>query len=144
MNNRSGSTIIPCLRYRDAHAAIDWLCRAFGFVRQAVYEDGAGGIVHAQLTYGAGMVMLGSARDDELGRHLRPPTRVDGHATQCTCVVVPDCHAHYDQARACGAAIVTPYADRRHGGAGYSCRDPEGHLWWFGSYDPWKDDGHGE
>lgn len=24
-----GSTIIPNLRYRDAHAAIDWLCRAF-------------------------------------------------------------------------------------------------------------------
>lgn len=36
----SGSTIIPCLRYRDAQAAIDWLQRAFGFHAQAVYADG--------------------------------------------------------------------------------------------------------
>ena len=27
------STVIPALRYRDGAAAIDWLCRAFGFER---------------------------------------------------------------------------------------------------------------
>ena len=26
------STVIPALRYRNAPAAIDWLCRVFGFV----------------------------------------------------------------------------------------------------------------
>ena len=25
-----------------------------------------------------------------------------------------------------------------YGGRGYACRDPEGHTWWFGTYDPWK------
>lgn len=25
------ATVIPCLRYRDAPAAIEWLCQAFGF-----------------------------------------------------------------------------------------------------------------
>ena len=30
------ATIIPCLRYRDAPAAIDWLCQAFGFEKHAV------------------------------------------------------------------------------------------------------------
>jgi uncharacterized glyoxalase superfamily protein PhnB len=59
----SGSSIIPCLRYRDAHAAIDWLCKAFGFTKNAVYENEQGGVEHAQLTYGHGMVMLGEVRD---------------------------------------------------------------------------------
>src|SRR3546814_2095903 len=45
------STIIPCLRYRDALAAIDWLCRAFGFEKHAVYADGDT-VHHAQLTFG--------------------------------------------------------------------------------------------
>lgn len=133
-----GSTIIPCLRYRDAHAAIDWLCRAFGFARHAVHEDDQGGIAHAQLTYGNGMVMLGSAREDGFGQHLLAPADTGGRETQVPCVIVTDCHAHYTQARAAGAQIVDEYEEKDYGGAGYSCRDPEGHLWWFGSYDPWQ------
>ena len=27
----TGSTVIPCLRYRNAAAAIEWLCDSFGF-----------------------------------------------------------------------------------------------------------------
>lgn len=56
----------------------------------------------------------------------------------------------YDDALACqrlsGAAFDAPahrsfvmdIADQGYGGRGYACRDPEGHLWWFGSYDPWQ------
>lgn len=38
----TGSTVIACLRYRDAQRMIGWLCDAFGFHPQAVHEDGAG------------------------------------------------------------------------------------------------------
>jgi uncharacterized glyoxalase superfamily protein PhnB len=141
MSHGSGSTMIPCLRYRDAHAAIDWLCRAFGFERRVVYEDDAGGIMHAQLTYGNGMIMLGSVRDDGFGRHMLQPDQTGGRETQCACVIVRDCRAHYEQAKAAGAEIVDDYAEQDYGGAGYGCRDPEGHLWWFGSYDPWSEAG---
>lgn len=134
-----GSTIIPCMRYRDAHAAIDWLCRAFGFARQAVYEDDQGGVAHAQLTYGSGMMMLGSVREDGFGQHLLTPADTGGRETQVACVIVKDCRAHYEQAKAAGAQIVDEYAEKDYGGAGYSCRDMEGHLWWFGSYDPWTE-----
>lgn len=137
--NVSGSTIIPCLRYRDAHAAIDWLCKAFGFQKQAVYDDEQGGVAHAQLVYGNGMLMLGSVRDNDFGRHLLQPDEASGRETQCPCVIVKDCKAHYEQAKAAGARIIDDYAEKDYGGAGYSCRDPEGHLWWFGSYDPWAD-----
>lgn len=133
-----GSTIIPCLRYRDAHAAIDWLCKAFGFEKQAVYEDDSGSVMHAQLVYGHGMIMLGTASDNGFGEHIAEPDQLGGRETQCPCVTVVDCKAHYRQAKAAGAQIVDDYAEKDYGGAGYSCRDPEGHLWYFGSYDPWK------
>jgi uncharacterized glyoxalase superfamily protein PhnB len=142
MSHGSGSTIIPCLRYRDAHAAIAWLCRAFGFERHVVYEDDHGGVLHAQLTHGAGMLMLGSVRDDGFARHMLQPDETGGRETQCACVIVHDCRAHYEQAKAAGAEIIDDYAEQDYGGAGYSCRDPEGHLWWFGSYDPWQSDGN--
>lgn len=133
-----GSTIIPCLRYRDALAAIDWLCRAFGFEKQAVYADGAV-VHHAQLVHGAGMIMLGSAQNaGEWGSHIAQPEEIGGRETQSCCVVVADADAHYTTARAAGAGIVIDIADQAYGGRGYLCRDPEGHLWWFGSYDPWQ------
>lgn len=136
--NPHGSTIIPCLRYRDAHAAIEWLCKAFGFEKQAVYENEDGGVEHAQLTFGSGMVMLGEVRDNEFGRHIAQPDEIGGRETQCACVIVSNCKSHYQQAKAAGAVIVDDYAEKDYGGAGYSCHDPEGHLWYFGSYDPWQ------
>lgn len=137
-SSQTGSTIIPCLRYRDAHAAIDWLCKAFGFTKNAVYENEQGGVEHAQLTWGSGMVMLGEVRDNEFGRHIAQPDEIGGRETQCACVIVANCKSHYQQARAAGAVIVDDYAEKEYGGAGYSCHDPEGHLWYFGSYDPWQ------
>lgn len=135
----SPSHIIPSIRYRDAPAAIDWLCRAFGFRRHAVYEDGEGGIAHAQLVHGGGMLMLGSLREDEWGRRTATPDQIGGRHTQACCVIVADADAHYAQARAAGARILDEICDQHYGGRGYSCLDLEGHAWWFGSYDPWKE-----
>ena len=62
------TTIIPTLRYNDATAAVDWLCEAFGFEKHLVIPTNGGQISHAQLTFGNGMIMLGSARDDAFGK----------------------------------------------------------------------------
>lgn len=132
------STIIPSLRYENALAAIDWLCNAFGFERHAVYADDDGTVQHAQLVFGHGMIMLGSTSNASAwGGHIAQPREIGGRETQCPCVIVADCEAHYQRARAAGAEIVDPLETKDYGGAGYSCRDLEGHLWWFGSYDPW-------
>lgn len=133
-----GSTIIPGMRYRDAHAAIDWLCKAFGFEKHAVYENEQGRVMHAQLVYGGGMLMLGDTRPDDFGEHIVQPDDVQGRETQCAYVVVADCKAHYERAKAAGAQIIGEYSEKDYGGAGYSCRDPQGHVWSFGSYDPWQ------
>ena len=131
------STIIPCLRYHDAPRMIDWLCEAFGFERNAVYPDGQGGVAHAQLTLGPGMIMLGSARDDDFGQLQSTPADLNG-TTQSPYIVVPDADAVYHRAKARGARIVIEIKDEDYGGRGFSCRDPEGHLWNVGSYDPWQ------
>ena len=69
----SHSSVIPAFRYRDAPAAIEWLCKVLGFTRHAVYE-GAGGVInHAELALGGGMIMLGSMKDDEHGRRFKVP-----------------------------------------------------------------------
>ena len=128
--------IIPTLRYADAPRMIGWLCDAFGFGRHMVVEDGQGGIAHAQLTLGNGMIMLGSARDDAFGR-LQPTPAVLGGTTQSPYIVVPDADLIYRSAKAAGAEIVVDIKDEDYGGRGFSCRDPEGHLWNFGTYDPW-------
>ena len=66
------------LQYQDAPAAIDFLCKAFGFEKKAVYEGEGGSIAHAELTLGNGMVMLGSAKETDYGKLLVRPHQVGG------------------------------------------------------------------
>lgn len=132
------STLLPSLRYRDAPKMIDWLSDAFGFERHLVVNDGQGGIAHAELTYGGGMIMLGSVRADAFGELLKTP-QVLGGTTQSPYLIVPDADAVYARAKAAGAEIVADIEDKPHGGRGFSCRDPEGHLWNVGTYDPWAE-----
>lgn len=129
------ATVIPTLRYQDAAAAIEWLCKAFGFEKHLIVPGENGTIDHAQLVFGNGMIMLGSARDDEFGRLQRPPG--ENVVSQSPYIVVEDVDKHYECAIAAGAKIVIEIKDEDYGGRDYSCRDPEGFLWSFGTYDPW-------
>jgi uncharacterized glyoxalase superfamily protein PhnB len=131
------TSIIPGMRYRDAKAAIDWLCRAFGFEQHLVLPSEDGGIAHAELTYRNGMIMLGSAREDDFGKLQKTPEQLGGVTTQSAYIVVPDAKSHHDRAVAAGAKIVRALSEGGGGGLSYSCLDLEGHLWNFGTYDPW-------
>ena len=51
--------------------------------------------------------------------------------------MVPDADAHHVRARAAGTTILKPLADASYGGRGYTCSDRDGHVWEFGTYDPW-------
>lgn len=131
------STVVPCLRYRDAPAAIEWLCRAFGFEKHLVVPGPNGTVAHAQLSFGNGMIMLGSVVDSEFGQLMKQPDEIGGAETQTPYVIVSDADAVYSSAKAAGAKIVIDIKDEDYGGRGFSCRDPEGHLWNIGTYDPW-------
>ncbi len=131
------SPVIPSMRYRDAAAAIDWLCRVLGFSRHLVVPGEGNTITHAQLTIGDGMIMLGSERDDEYGQVMVVPSP-QGVNTQSAYIVVDEPEALHDRVLAAGADIVMPLQYPEYGGAFFSCRDPEGHVWNIGSYDPWQ------
>ena len=131
------ATIIPTLRYRDGAAAIEWLCRAFGFEKQLVVLDNNGAVAHAQLVYGGGMVMLGSSTNNEFHKLIKSPLESGGLGSQSAYIFVSDLDSHYKHAVAAGAEVVIELKTEDHGGRSYSCRDPEGHIWNFGSYDPW-------
>ncbi|HEY2945943.1 MAG TPA: VOC family protein [Vicinamibacteria bacterium] len=129
--------VIPGLRYRDAPAAIEWLCRVFGFEKQLVVPGENGTIAHSQLRFGNGMVMVGSVGDSEFGRLMKQPDEIGGAETQSSYLVVNDADAVYARAKAAGATIVIEIKDEDYGGRGFGCRDLEGHLWYVGTYDPW-------
>lgn len=124
-------------RYRDAPRAIDWLCDVLGFRRRAVYEGPIGRIAHAELVLGRSIIMLGSFQDNERQRLMIQPDSVGGAETRSAYLVVPDADAVLARVRAAGGEVVIDIADQPFGGRAFTCRDPEGHVWHVGSYDPW-------
>ena len=132
------STIIPALRYKDAPAAIEWLCNVLGCTKHAVYANEDGTIAHAELALGGGMIMLGSAKDDEHGKRFRSPGEVGDVETRSAYVVVADVEAVYARAQAAGAVIVRPIQNTDYGSREFAISDSEGHSWSVGTYDPWK------
>lgn len=138
LSKETRSTIIPTLRYRNASAAIHWLCEAFGFEKHLVVAGEGDEIAHAQLVFGNGMIMLGSARNDDFGKLQQPLASIEQTVAQSPYIIVTDVDAHYQQAIANGARVEREPEDQPQGGRLYTCRDPEGNLWNFGSYDPWE------
>src|SRR5438876_10669258 len=113
------SSVIPTLRYRDAHAAIDFLCDTFGFERRAVYEGEGGSVAHAELVLGGGMIMLGSdSTEGDYGKLVRAPAAANAVNTHGIYVIVEDCKAHYERAKKAGAVIVMELEDKAYGGSG--------------------------
>jgi uncharacterized glyoxalase superfamily protein PhnB len=133
------STVIPALRYQNAIAMIDWLCGTFGFEKQAVYTGPNGVVMHAQLTFGNGMIMIGSVENGTKASSLfKQPTEIGGAETQSPCLIVSDCDALYARAKAAGAQMLMDLEEKEYGGKAFTCSDPEGHIWHIGTYDPWE------
>lgn len=121
-------SVYPRLAYRDEHAALDFLVRAFGFRerREARLEHPDGMLAWLQL--GDGVIMIGRSGPQRHG--LTSP--IDAAATTAMLMVhVHDVDAHHRQAAAEGAVIASEpevmfWGDRR-----YEAFDPEGHRWHF-------------
>lgn len=119
---RTTSAIAPCVRYDDERAAMEWLQEAFGFAPHAAYENEDGSLAHAELRLGSSILMIGSGPDTDEPFSLY--------------VTVDDADAHHARAVAAGAEIVRPLRDTEYGSREYGVRDPDGHVWYFGTYDP--------
>ncbi|MCC0098868.1 VOC family protein [Streptomyces flavotricini] len=124
-------SICPTLRYRDAKAAVRLITEAFGFSQIAVYEGEDGAVMHAELAYGNGLVMLGSKGtgsvfDKAMG---------DGGPVGVY-VVVDDVDAHHRRAAEHGVEVLMEPTDQDYGSRDYMARDAEGNIWSFGTYAP--------
>lgn len=127
--------VTPCLRYRDAKAAIAWLGRVVGFTEHLVVPGEEDRITHAQLVLGTGMVMLGSDRQDMYGFRAPGP---NGSGAALNCFIIDDLDALFDRVTAEGETVLEGgVVDTPYGSRAFTIRDPEGHLWHFGTYDPW-------
>jgi uncharacterized glyoxalase superfamily protein PhnB len=123
-------TIFPALRYEDAPAAIAWLRDTFGFEVVADYrsQDDPDRVDHAELRWPeGGGVMLGSGREDSSLKNL--PT---GIGSIYLVTQRPD--ELYEHAKEAGASIEMELHDTDYGSRGFTCRDPEGVYWSFGTY----------
>jgi PhnB protein len=121
--------IVPMLVYADAPAAIEFLCKAFGFEERFRMDMPDGSVGHAELGLGDEVVMLAS--EWPAGGVLSPLRLPALHAQ--VYVRVDDVDAHFARARAEGATIATEPADQEHGERSYRAIDPEGHRWIFGT-----------
>jgi uncharacterized glyoxalase superfamily protein PhnB len=121
----------PSFCYADAPRAIEFLERAFGFKRRLVVPGPNGTVMHSELEYEGGVIMVSSPKQERnwvaLGKHGR---------SAAVCVRVTDPDAHFARAKAAGAVITQPLKDEEYGSRGYIARDPEGHEWYFGTYSP--------
>ncbi|MEX2193943.1 MAG: VOC family protein [Thermoleophilaceae bacterium] len=138
---KGAPNIYPCLGYRDARAAIAWLCEAFGFEERMVHAGEDRDVAHAELNLGPGIVMLGSQQEGmpSAGELTPRPTGDELNFAQLPFsiyVAIEDIDAHCARARSAGAEIVREPFDTDYGSRDYAARDLEGNVWSFGTYRP--------
>lgn len=124
-----------CVFYDDPRAAIEWLCRAFGFEARLVVEGDGGSIEHSELTLADALIMVGVEGRPETA-YQRSPKSLGGANTQVACLHIDDVDAHCQRARAAGARIVrepttSDYGEDYWSDRTYEAADPEGHHWYF-------------
>ena len=117
------------LNVRDAKAAIDFYCRAFGAEEvMRLVEPGSGRIGHAELRFGPMMVMLA----DEFPEYGIVGPQTLGGCSSRMHLHVDDADALVDRAVKAGATLVMAPQDMFYGERSGRVRDPFGHEWLIG------------
>ena len=114
------ATVVPVLSYPDVRAAVAWLSAAFGFAERTRIGESH----RAQMSIGAvGAVIVAERRGEK-------PAQDDG-VTHLIRVRVEDVSAQFERARAHGARVLEPPADREYGERDCTVEDVAGHRWQF-------------
>jgi PhnB protein len=129
--------VIPMIAYEDGVAALEWLATAFGFRETTRMVEPDGTLSHGEMQAGGGVIMLATPTPDyESPKHHREhcaearkwsavPWIIDG-----VLVYVGDLDAHFAQAKAAGATILSEIQEDPPGRR-YRAEDLEGHRWFF-------------
>ncbi len=117
--------ISPYLLYEDCNAALEFLSNAFGFQERMRIPGPNDAVVHAEMEYLGGVIMMGWPGPD----YQSPKTC--GHVTQNQYIYVDDVDEHFAHAKQAGAEILEEPADQFYGDRRYGAADPDGHVWYF-------------
>lgn len=125
------------LAYEDGIAAIEWLCKVFGFSERTRMVDGDGKLTHGEISMGNGIVMLACPTPDyqspkhhrticdHAAKWYRVPYIING-----ILVYVDDVKAHYNHAKE-NNAIILSELESGFPGLRYRTEDLEGQRWMF-------------
>src|SRR5262245_1491389 len=123
----------PVLRYRNPGAAARWLCEAFGFRERASAQESDQHVKYILLGLGESLVLVRPVSSSVFDDLMVQPGAVGGGNTHVLYLPVDDAERHCAHAKSAGAKIELEPQDDGLGGRFYTCRDPEGHLWSFGT-----------
>lgn len=129
MTHGPSPSLAPYLFYADVAGAVRFMQEAFGFRVGFTSPDPSGGLAHAQLLHGSGMIMLGHAGEGGLNLVKRADALPALHAG--VYVFVDDVDAHCARAKQAGAKVMLEPADQPWGDRMYCAVDPEGQFWMF-------------
>lgn len=115
---------------------MDWLIAAFGFQQKERWIE-EGRLVHGELAFDNGVLMMANPTPlyqspkrvrenyEPAAKYSEVPYVING-----VMVHVQDIEAHFAQAVAAGATILSPITMSPPGKT-YRAEDPEGHRWFF-------------
>lgn len=130
-------SVIPMIAYEDGIGALEWLAKAFGFRESMRLTGPDGTLSHGEMEAGEGVIMLATPTPayespkrhrehcERARRWSAVPWIIDG-----VLVYVDDLDAHYKQAKASGATILSEIEEGPPGRR-YRAEDFEGHRWFF-------------
>ena len=138
MARRARQKVVPHLSYEDPFAALDWLCRVFGFAEVKRFDRGDDNLTARLRGPDGGAVMISGHDDDfEIWMRERAPRfeEATGRSwpflTHAVTVIVDDVDGHFERTQRLGAAVLTAPKDQPWGVRSYAALDPEGHQWEF-------------
>jgi len=121
-------SVSSAIVYRDPKTMYRWLEEAFGFEPYGIILDGDGNLIHSQMIFGDGLIMVGNEWSDQ----HRSPASIGGLCTQTVHLHLKEgIDGHCERARAAGAVIQQEPAEQFYGDRTYRAVDPEGHIWTF-------------
>jgi uncharacterized glyoxalase superfamily protein PhnB len=118
--------VMPYLYYPDGRGAVEFLRDAFGFDEIEAFRDDQGNVLHAQLSAGDGVVMIGPG----LAAFGTRAPAAEELATSRTFIYVDDVDRHCEHARRAGAVIISEPMDQGPNRI-YIAADCGAHQWIF-------------
>lgn len=114
-------TVTPYLIVSDADAELRFLTAAFGATERHVSRRDDGTVMHAEMSIGDSLVMIGQ------GNEQWPPKPAALY------LWVPDVDGTYAKALAAGATSESAPEDKPYGHRNAGVVDANGNTWWIGA-----------